>query len=103
MSAKVLGAGAMVTYLELRVQRVKELVKSLDKGVSTSSESLHHLAGILVGICDLGSAPRAAFPFYHEILSRSFSRGVGGGGHGGRALARQAIRHMRTITGAGDP
>ena len=52
LSAKVLGAGAMVTYLKLRVQRIKELVKLGDEGVSALVECLHHLAGILPGKCD---------------------------------------------------
>ena len=53
MSAKVLGAGAMVTYLKVRFQSIEELVKLSDIVVGTLSECLHNLAGILVGICDL--------------------------------------------------
>ena len=72
----------MVTYLKLRVQGVKDLVKLSDKGVSTLLECLHHLAGIFPDICKLGRASRAGFPFYHGTLSWSFSRVVRSGGHG---------------------
>ena len=60
MSAKVLRARAMVTYLKLRFQSVKKLVKLVDVVVGTLPEHPHNFTGILVGICDLG-APRAAF------------------------------------------
>ena len=98
----MLGAGAMVIYLKLQVQGIEELVKLRDEGPSALSECLHHLAGILPGKYVLGSAVRAAFPFYHDILSRSFSRGVEGGGVGDGAFARHAVRQLRTITWTDD-
>ena len=98
LSTKVLGAGAMVTYLKLRVQRLQERIKLHDEGPSALSECLHHLAGILPDKCVLGCAVRASFPFYHGILSQSFSRGVGSGGVGDGALASHAVRQLATIT-----
>ena len=56
LSAKVLGAGAMVTYLKLRVQGIQELVQLCDEGPSALSECLHHLAGIMPGNRVLGHA-----------------------------------------------
>ena len=92
----------MVTYLKLRVQRVEDLVKFPNKGVSTLSECLHHLSRILVSIRDLG-APRTTFLSTEGILSRSFSLGIGGGGLDKWTFARQAVRQLGTITRAGDP
>ena len=43
------------------------------------------------------------FPFYHGNLSWSFNHGVGSGSCGDRALALQAIRLVRAITGTSDP
>ena len=69
---QVLGAGAMVTYLQLRFYSVKQLIELVDVVVVPLAESLHDLAWVLVG--RRGAEPPCTTPPANQgIISRSFS------------------------------
>ena len=66
------GAGAMVTYLQLRFYSVKQLIELVDVVAVPLAERLHDFTWVLVSVCD-SELPRTAPLTNRGILSRSFS------------------------------